>query len=224
MSPRGVRAAGALQDHRYTPHRDPPDTLSTTPPATASTATAAGTLLLNDMTVPFLERLGVDQDRIGAGVIIVRWPAGPADQGRPWQVPWRLPASAPPAPGRASRSLAASGVPGSLAAGVPRVLVMKAVPARVGLHTALAGLPVESRRPGLTVPPGGSTRRADISRAARQSRPGRLLDLNPYQLASPASLPARLGRPASPLRRRRMPAVRDDNPAAASRGRIRRRA
>jgi hypothetical protein len=59
-----------------------------TPPITVSVAAAVSSLLLIDMTVPFLERLGVDQDRIGADAIILRRPADPADQGRPWQVPW----------------------------------------------------------------------------------------------------------------------------------------
>src|SRR6266851_10490760 len=59
-----------------------------TPPTTVSVAAAVSSLLLMDMTVPFLERLGVDQDRIGADAIILRRPTGPADQGRPWQVPW----------------------------------------------------------------------------------------------------------------------------------------
>src|SRR6266849_401750 len=45
------------------------------PPAMASVAAAVSSLLLTDMTVPFLERLGVDQDRIGADAIIFRRPA-----------------------------------------------------------------------------------------------------------------------------------------------------
>ena len=40
-------------------------------------------LLLTDMTVPLLERRGVDQDRSGADAIILRRPAGRADQEEP---------------------------------------------------------------------------------------------------------------------------------------------
>jgi len=52
-----------------------------TPPITVSVAAAVSSLLLTDMTVPSMECLGVDQDRIGADAIILRRPAGPADQG-----------------------------------------------------------------------------------------------------------------------------------------------
>ena len=82
-----------------------------------------------------------------------------------------------------------------------------------GLHSASIRLPVEGELPSF----GGRDRvaqfaAADAGRAAREGRPGRLLDLYLHQLATPASLCPRLGReilrPGAGRDRRAHPRVR----------------